>query len=215
MTYKHIIWDYNGTLLSDVDLCVNVINEMLSARNLKTISTDEYCNIFDFPVRDYYEKIGFDFMVEPFEEVGVEFINKYNLSLNEAVLQANAKEILCNLFVKDFTQYILSARNENDLIIETKFFEINKFFDEILGLDNNYAAGKTENGVKLINSIDADKSEIVLIGDTIHDCEVAEKAGIDFIAVAHGHHSFERLSACNIKVFHNLKEVEEFLMKSD
>ena len=33
--YKHIIWDWNGTILNDVDLCVELINELLKEHNLK------------------------------------------------------------------------------------------------------------------------------------------------------------------------------------
>ncbi len=212
MKYKHIIWDYNGTLLNDVSLCVEVINEMLSDRHVKDISLSDYRKIFDFPVRDYYEKIGFDFEKEDFEKVGKEFIDKYNLRMNYVKLHDYAKEILFNFNNNEFSQYILSARRESDLIIEAKFFGISRVFEKIVGLDNNYAAGKTENGIKLVESINAPKSEIVLIGDTTHDCEVAKEAGIDFIAVAHGHHGIERFSNCKAKVFNSLEEVEKYLI---
>ena len=61
MQYQHIIWDYNGTLLNDVNLCVEVINDMLSSRNLPLMTVDKYRELFDFPVKDYYAKTGFDF----------------------------------------------------------------------------------------------------------------------------------------------------------
>ena len=69
------------------------------------------------------------------------------------------------------------------------------------------------NSIKLINSIDAEKSEIILIGDTTHDCEVAREAGIKAIAVSHGHHSCERLQKCGFEVYKDLKEIEAFLLK--
>ena len=36
--YGHIIWDFNGTLMDDAWLCIEVMNEMLSRRGLKTLS---------------------------------------------------------------------------------------------------------------------------------------------------------------------------------
>ena len=56
-----IIWDWNGTLLNDMELCVHTINEMLQKRNLHELSVDEYKEVFSFPVKDYYQKIGFDY----------------------------------------------------------------------------------------------------------------------------------------------------------
>ena len=37
-----IFWDYNGTILDDVGVCVSVINTMLNRRNLPAISYDKY-----------------------------------------------------------------------------------------------------------------------------------------------------------------------------
>ena len=66
---KHVIWDWNGTLLDDAWLCVDVMNGMLSKRGLPLITLEIYRNIFDFPVRDYYLKLGYDFDNESFEMV--------------------------------------------------------------------------------------------------------------------------------------------------
>ena len=35
--YSHILWDWNGTLLDDAWLCVEVMNSMLAERDLPQI----------------------------------------------------------------------------------------------------------------------------------------------------------------------------------
>ena len=65
--YSHIIWDWNGTLLNDAWLCVEVMNGMLAKRNLPIRTLNQYMDIFDFPVKDYYVKLGYNFEKEPFE----------------------------------------------------------------------------------------------------------------------------------------------------
>ena len=72
--YKHIIWDWNGTLLNDGWLFVEVMNIVLKRRKMKPITLDSYREIFRFPVKDYYMKLGFDFEKESFESSGLEFI---------------------------------------------------------------------------------------------------------------------------------------------
>jgi phosphoglycolate phosphatase len=53
--YSHIIWDWNGTLFNDTDWCINVINNMLQKRNLKTLeSINAYHKAFCFPIIHYY-----------------------------------------------------------------------------------------------------------------------------------------------------------------
>ena len=85
--YKHIIWDWNGTLLDDAKLCVDIMNVVLSRRNMPVISLRQYQELFDFPVVDYYVKLGFDFEKESFEIVGTEFIDYYEERRHEANLQ--------------------------------------------------------------------------------------------------------------------------------
>ena len=58
---KHIIWDWNGTLLDDKWLCVESINQALQKRNLPELSDDRYMEVFTFPVQEYYKAVGFDF----------------------------------------------------------------------------------------------------------------------------------------------------------
>ena len=65
--YRYIFWDWNGTLLDDVWLCVDIINYMLIKRGKSEITQSQYREIFDFSVKGYYKKAGFDFKTEPFE----------------------------------------------------------------------------------------------------------------------------------------------------
>ena len=50
MDLKHIIWDWNGTLLDDSWLCVESINKSLKKRNLPQIDKEKY-----FQVRPSHE----------------------------------------------------------------------------------------------------------------------------------------------------------------
>lgn len=57
----HIIWDWNGTILNDVDHAVAMMNTLLVEHNLPLIDREYYREIFDFPVLHYYQKLGFNF----------------------------------------------------------------------------------------------------------------------------------------------------------
>ena len=50
--YQHIIWDWNGTLLDDVELCADIMNNLLKTRSLSTITLEKYREIFIFPLKD-------------------------------------------------------------------------------------------------------------------------------------------------------------------
>ena len=148
--YTHIIWDWNGTLLNDAWLCVDVMNTMLADRGLPSISLDIYRDIFDFPVRDYYLTLGFDFSIEPFEKVGMEFMVRYNERQKECSLHAEVHNVLSAFKVKGKPQSILSAREQSELRLETVDLNVSGFFEKVYGLDDHYAHGKTDVGIKLL-----------------------------------------------------------------
>lgn len=205
--YTHIIWDWNGTLLDDAWLCVDVMNGMLAERGLPLKTVEEYRELFDFPVKDYYEKLGYDFDLEPFDKVGLEFIEKYNQRHFEADLHPETTTILELFKNSNYAQSILSAREHNELLAETKKLGVNLYFEKIRGLDDHYAHSKTSLGLQLISGMEVPGTEILFIGDTRHDAEVAAEMGVDCLLVSNGHHSKERLLELGLPVINNLGEL--------
>ena len=212
MKYKHIIWDWNGTLLDDRWLCVEGINKALDKRGLKTINEQTYKDIFSFPVKDYYQKLGFDFSVEPFEIAGDEFVLYYEKHFNRTKLHSQCRSIIKNIFAVGITQSILSAGKHEFLLEWVKAHNLQKYFIKILGIDNQYATGKTELGMSLIKNLSYNNNEVVLIGDTIHDSDVAESMNIDCLLMDQGHVNNDRLQKTGRKVFSNLTEVFQFVI---
>jgi phosphoglycolate phosphatase len=211
MKYNTIIWDWNGTLINDRWLAVEVMNKMLTSRKMEPLTHEKYMEVFDFPVKDYYQKVGFDFEKESFEIVGTEFIVNYNRRVLECEMQPYALDALKSFKNSSLNQFVLSARGHKELQKEFKFYKIEQFFESFSGLSDHYANGKTQLGHKLIENQNIDKRKAILIGDTVHDYEVAESLGIDCILVEGGHHSKERLLECGTQVISNLSELKNSL----
>jgi len=209
--YTHIIWDWNGTLLNDIKLCILKVNSMLSKRKLATIdSVEAYHNIFGFPIKDYYERAGFDFKKEKFEDLASEFIKIYHESDNDFELFPEVKDILNDIKKSGIKQIILSASEINNLFSQVELFDIQDYFDEILGISDIYAASKTAVGKDYIERIKPKKA--LFIGDTIHDKEVADALGIDCLLIAKGHHSKQTLINTGVKVIDSLKDIRNIVL---
>lgn len=204
---KCIIWDWNGTLLDDMQLCVQTMNEVLEKRNLPLLSLDSYKNVFSFPVKDYYRKIGFDFAQEPFEIPAIEFINLYNMQVSGCALHQDSLKILNYFHSIGVRQFILSAMQQDILESCLKHYQIDHFFEHSSGLDNHYAVSKTENGHRLISNFNLNANESLLIGDTIHDFEVATELGCSCILIANGHQSKEVLQSTEATILNNLGQL--------
>lgn len=92
MIYDYCIWDFNGTILDDVELGMNCVNTLLSERGLPVIPSREvYRKRFDFPIIDYYRELGFDFERDPYEELAQLWIDLYMRDLEDAKMFEGAE----------------------------------------------------------------------------------------------------------------------------
>ncbi len=206
-----IIWDWNGTLLDDAEICRAAINTMLKTRHLPELSLPEYRNVFTFPVIDYYMKIGFDFVKEEWEPVAMEFINKYLNALPGCGLTPFAFETLERFKQKGYRQAIISAMQHESLLKSVSELGIYDYFDFIGGIGDHYGGGKIDNARNYFNSASLIPAQITLIGDTLHDSEVATELQCKCILVATGHQSYDRLFQTGLPVIHNLSEINSGL----
>jgi len=203
-----IIWDFNGTLLDDMQVCINCMNIMLKERGLPSLDLVRYRDIFTFPVRDYYLTLGFNFEKEPFEIPAHQFIDLYRENLHLAPLQTDAVDILDYFRNHQVQQVILSAMEQEFLEDTLKSKGILKYFDKVAGITNHLGEGKLEMAKELVESLDNKPGELFMIGDTEHDFEVAIGSGIPCILIAHGHQSFKRLSCLECLVLENMDSLK-------
>lgn len=204
-----IIWDWNGTLLNDLDHCISTINILLKRRNLPLVNHNRYKEVFSFPVKDYYKTIGFDFEKEDFEIPAREFIDLYDADVANCPLHLSATEVLRFFQEKGIRQFVLSAMKQNMLETTLKYKQIFHFFEGVAGLNDHYATSKVGRGKQLINQHNIDLKNTFIIGDTNHDYEVANELGIQCILIADGHQSEKRLQKTGALVLPNLQSLAQ------
>ncbi|MFZ5948665.1 MAG: HAD family hydrolase [Stygiobacter sp.] len=207
--YKHVIWDWNGTILNDAELSLELINGLLKERNKKVLTLDEYKKVFTIPVKNYYSALGFDFEKESFEIVGKKWMDEYERRKFECNIYNGITDVLEKIKQLQIGQSILSAYSQHTLEEIANHFGLTKYFEHIVGLDNIYAAGKLHLGQMLIKKLGNGKGETLMIGDTLHDYEVAQEIGADCILLSSGHQDKERLLATECKVIDDIKELLE------
>ncbi|CAM3663695.1 HAD family hydrolase [Parendozoicomonas haliclonae] len=193
--YKHIIWDWNGTLIDDAFHTMTVVNELLTEQGFAPLTLEQYRDKFCHPVIDFYTDIGLNEDVIPFDQLCLRFNEIYSDLRKDITLHQEAQEVVRQIAQGSWTQSILSAAPENLLKQGVEEHGLTCCFNHIYGLDNMRAASKIARGQELIRNSGIAPAETILIGDTDHDFEVAEELGINLVLIAQGHQSFERLLA--------------------
>ena len=212
MKYKHIIWDWNGTLLNDTAECASVVDKLMVKNNLGNLTIEKYRQETCFPVINFYKALGFDFDKISFHDLAHEYIEQYESLVESSNLQPESLNCLNYLTEKGYTHSVLSAYEQKRLEFAVEHFGLTKYFQKIIGLSDLFARSKVENGKKWIQELKYKPSEVIFIGDTTHDHEVAEAMGVDCILMTTGHQSPEYFAETGRKTFDSLAEVQQWLI---
>ena len=197
MSAPYILWDWNGTLLDDTEAALATLNEMIAVRGGQPIGMEFYRDHFAFPVRPFYDKIGIVAHNEDeWNGIAHEYHEVYGRQpkkLNPLAVTAleMAKEAGCR-------QSIVSALRQDLLEADMARNGVTKYFERICGSDNLDGASQLERARVLLRTLSdtvPSDTHFVLIGDALHDKEVADALGIDCILCAQGSHAAWRLRA--------------------
>ncbi len=192
-SYDCILWDWNGTLLNDVDIAYDAFIQMAKEHQLDLVKKEYYLDNFRFPVLDFYKDIGFD--ITNFSLLSDQFHGFYNAKSSESNLYEDVPFILDHLKRNNQKQAILSAGSNQHLESYMNRFKLKGYFEFISGATDDHAFGKKQRGIDLARKLRENGAEnLVMLGDTTHDSEVAHAMGVDSILLTGGHQSYKTLN---------------------
>ena len=209
---EYLVWDWNGTLLDDVDLCITIVDDMLTRRGLPPLTTRErYHQVFTFPIKTYYEKAGFDFTKEPYEELAEEWTVIYDRLVKTCPLFPETEEALDAVGALGVRQLIVSASRHDKVTEQVRRAGIFHRLEAVLGIGDVYAHGKEGLARQYFAERGIAPEQVLFVGDTLHDAQVAKDMGCGCVLVARGHQGAEQLKAAKVPILRDLFEVADFL----
>ena len=191
---KYILWDWNGTLLDDTQAALDTLNIMPTRRGAKPIALKFFRDHFAFPCRPFYDAIGmhveddeWDALAKEYHDVYAEQpkrLNRETIAALERVKRSGAK------------QSIISALRQDLLDEVTARMGVAQYMECIYGVDNLDGASKLDRALELMSRIapaDGEQPDVVLIGDALHDKEVADALKVRCVLCGQGSHASWRL----------------------
>ena len=214
MALQQVIWDWNGTLLNDLDYAIGVRNRVFPAFGLPCISKpEEYQEQFTFPVRLYYERAGVT--DENFDAVAHAWMDEYVRGCASVPLHPDALDTLKRLRAAGVKQVILTASPQPVILEQLSYYPLEGYFDEVLGLGDIYARSKEAVGCAYLERCGVEPDKTVMIGDTLHDAEVAKAMGTRCILVSRGHHTARMLHTAGVDVADSLAQAADWVLARD
>lgn len=213
MPLTYVLWDWNGTLLDDVQAAVDVNNEVFPRFGLPPPGgVMDYHRLFRFPVREYYRDLGVT--DELFPAVAGAWSEGYMVKSQGCKLHSHALEALEAFRRADLKQVILSASKEEYLHRQLEQYPIGHYFAAALGLDHIYATSKVDLAKDFLKDHGVDPRQAVFLGDTLHDAEVAQAIGCGCVLIAGGHQPINTLHTANVPVFDDLRAAKEYVLRA-
>ena len=208
---KHVIWDWNGTLVDDVGLCVSILNKCLLDHRKERVSVNEYRNKFFFPVSKFYSTLGLPSNGPMYAELASKYIQEYRNRFTECKLHANGLNVVTELTKSKISQSILSAGSQDDIENFTSYYGIDAWMSSVDGANNVEARGKEDRALAHFNKLGMNADQIILVGDTLHDWEVGKLIGCKVVLLKVGHVSEKRLREVPVPVIGSLDEIVSLL----
>ena len=208
---ESIIWDWNGTILNDVDNNVNAVNTLLQKRNLTIITKEEYRRKIKIPIKQFYNDIGLETNdPEIYNLITIDYWKYYNMGYkNNTKVNNGLENILNKLKENNINNYLLSATQQDELKKQVESKGMETFFKMIIGNSNSEVKNKLEKAKELIKIENIKINSTILVGDMISDYELAEKLGIKCVLYSNGHQEIkiER----GIDVINDFEEIYNYI----
>lgn len=190
MTYKNIIFDFDGTLADTMPLIIQNI-ETLFPQYSTTIPT-EIKDLQNMSISEIIKRYKIPFYKVPFIINKVR--NELTKHMKDVSLFPNMKYVLEQLKKKGIILGILSSNTENNIhqFLHHNNIDLFNFIHSELNI-----FGKDKTLINLIKKHNLLLKETMYVGDELRDIEACQKIGMDIIAVSWGFNSLPRLKSEN------------------
>jgi phosphoglycolate phosphatase-like HAD superfamily hydrolase len=206
-TPRHVVWDWNGTLLADLPLIVAATNAVLAGLGGPAITVEHHRRYFRRPVAEYYgEVLGRPVGAEEFAQLNKVFHDAYQAGVVSCQLTADA---LAALRAWRGSQSLLSMWFHVDLVPAVDRLGLTGHFIRIDGRPERLNGADDHKHPYLADHLAALQlagAEVVLIGDTVDDADAAAAAGAGCVLYSGGHTGPEALRATGVPVTGSLLE---------
>ena len=194
MKIELIIFDLDGTLVNSIPDLTDSINHVCKLKNMVLISEEKVAARVGGGIVQLLEDLfDIDKDNDEFNSFMDPFMSYYEVNqTNRSFLYKNVKETIEKLSVKKLA--VLSNKFDSFTKQIIKDFELNEYFDSVLGTTNKLAKKPSAEPVNyIINELGVSTDKVVFVGDSENDIKCAKNSGIRSIAVTYGYRSRTQL----------------------
>ncbi len=220
MKNKLIVFDWNGTILSDTRPSVEAGNVCLEFYGAKAISLRKYRETFNFPILHFYKLNGLsvDHVLAKKDEANIVFQEAYEHLAKSARTRKGARSALDWIADQGMGCIILSNYRTEKIREHTKRLKLDRYFDDVQAFGCGggsivESTHKSERLTKYMAQHNYKPQDVVIVGDSAEEPEIARHLGITSIGITDGYITRARLrDASPDHIIHRLNEIPDLLI---
>lgn len=210
---RHVIWDWNGTLLDDFDAVLSAMSAACESAGGPVITAEIYRRSFSRPIDVAYERLlGRPLAEGEWARLTDLFHTFYERCFRSASLAPDAEEALESVARAGITQSLLSMWEHETLLPAVEYYGVSRYFVRIDGQPTRGGGRKREHLERHLEHLEralagpVPPAEILLVGDSLDDAHAADALGIPCVLLDSGPHLLEALQASGVPLAGSLLE---------
>jgi phosphoglycolate phosphatase-like HAD superfamily hydrolase len=216
---QHVIWDWNGTLLDDIHVVIDAVNETVAPFGVPTLTVEDHARLFTRPVSVFYERmLGRSITRTEWRQLDDTFHEAYARRMVEAELSVGAHQILGDLAERGKSQSLLSMAPHDHVVERAATFGVDRYMIRIDGLRDGSGALKESSMSAHLSALLAhptapdDPDAYIIIGDSLDDAKAARANRVPAVMFASGSHHRADLVATGFPVADTLHDAVRIAM---
>ena len=198
--YELVIFDWDGTLMDSVGKIVACMQESALSLNMAMPTEQAVRDIIGLSMDEALSILHTDASAELQGEMKEAYRQQY-LQLNQtpSPLFDGVEDLLTSLNGRGYKLAVATGKARAGLNRVLTATELGGYFVASRCADEAASKPSPEMILQLLNELDVSPDKAVMIGDSIHDLNMANNAGIHAIGVDYGAHDKAKLSQANPK----------------
>jgi phosphoglycolate phosphatase-like HAD superfamily hydrolase len=214
MIEKHVIWDWNGTLLDDFAITARITIDALDDLGCSGVTEDDIRNHYRRPLPRYFDRLlGRTALSTELKHLGDSYVTRYEAAMHDLPLAADAIDAL-EAIAPFASQSLLSMAPHPQIALLIEHHRLGEHFSLIQGFAGTGHPSKRESLVAHCEALGVAADRCWMIGDTVDDFDAGNPLGIRTVLVTTGMQARAALVATGAPVVDTLADASRLILET-
>lgn len=210
--YELIVWDWDGTIMDSTPTIVHCIQQACRDLNFPVPEDSIASHVIGLGVHDSLRRVVPSIDPAHFPKLVDRFRFHYLAKDHELHLFQGMRDLLEDLKTQGFLLGVATGKPRRGLDRSLRHHQLEHLFHDTRTADESFSKPHPGMLLDLSDSLQVPVRKMLMIGDTTHDLEMAQAAGVDGVAVTYGAHPADALRSANsLACLDNVKQLADWL----